>query len=67
MFTLQLYVRTTRSAMDAAAGSYVSHSLFVVVPTSGIAPILEREAKQFPALALRKQHIEMRPGDNQLH
>lgn len=53
--------------MDAAAASYVSHSLFLIVSISGISPILEREAKQFPALKLRKWHLGMRPEENQLH
>lgn len=67
MFKMQLYVRTTRPGMDAAAASCVSHSLFLIVPISGIAPMLEREAKQFLALTVRRWHIQMRPGDNQLH
>lgn len=53
--------------MDAAAASYVSHSWFLNIPTRGVAPILEREVKQFTALTLRKWGIGMRQEDNQLH
>lgn len=50
---MQLHVRTTRPDLDVAAASNVSHSLFLIVPTSGIPPILEREAKQFTVPTLR--------------
>lgn len=40
MLKIQLHVSTTRSGVEAAAASYGSHALFLIVPTSGIAPNL---------------------------